>query len=355
MRIKDLDVIHLRIPFDDGGSGVGMMPSKWNELDVVLVRIESESGLVGWGESFANFCALSVRASLLEQMRPMVVGADIDDPIAFNRAANRTMYGFGRYGIGSFALSGVDIALWDLKAKHEGVALHELWGGRKRDVVPAYASMVRYGDEKVVIDTALRAEAEGFSCVKLHEIDMDIIGATRKALKDSTDISIDVNCQWSLEQTQSYLPRLQEWNVAWLEEPIFPPEDFETLSSLRGTVPIAAGENVSTEVEAARLSASVDFAQPSIQKVGGPSVMLGMMAGPAKMLPHTPFFGPGLSAGVHLGAAYPEISLLEYLYIEPEVRAASAPLVPVDGLLAVPTSPGLGFELDASVAEKYAV
>ncbi len=126
------------------------MPAAWNALDFALLRLETEDGLVGWGEGFSYYCRTAVVAAMRDMVAPLVVGQEVGDIPAFNRALQQRLHLHGRYGITTFAISAFDMALWDLAAKREGVSLATLLGGRKRETLPAYASLVRYGDPALV-------------------------------------------------------------------------------------------------------------------------------------------------------------------------------------------------------------
>ena len=150
MRIKSATVFPLRLPFTDGSAGTGLMPTKWTHLDVALLRLETEDGIVGWGDGFAYACRTATVAALQDMVLPLVVGQEIDDIAAFNRQLQQRLHLHGRYGITIFAISAVDIALWDIAAKQAGRPLADLLGGRQRDALTAYASLVRYGDPALV-------------------------------------------------------------------------------------------------------------------------------------------------------------------------------------------------------------
>jgi len=360
MRITAVDAIPLSVPFEDGGAGTGLMPQRWNTLDIVLVRVRTDSGLTGWGEAFGYFCRRAVVAQLEDLVAPALVGRDPSDPAALNDDLQRRLALFGRYGVTIFALSGVDIALWDLKAKAEGVDLATLLAGRRvREEVDAYASLVRYGEADLVARFAERAAAEGYRSLKLHEITMPEIRAGRRAIDPAISLTIDVNCNWSEAFAASVLPELRELDTLWLEEPVFPPEDWEALARLgRHGVAIAAGENACTAVEFGRLMPALTYPQPSVTKVGGVTEFL-RVAGLARaqgrtLMPHSPYFGPGYYATMQLAAALDNVGLFEHLYIDPKGWAGGEPLRPERGRLAIPARPGIGFEPDPAVLERYA-
>ena len=143
--ITQIEPIVLRIPFDDGGKGHGIMPTRWNALDIMMLRVETASGLVGWGEGFGYLCQHVTARAVKDMITPFAMGRDSRDPAQLNRDAQLALHLFGRFGITMFAISALDIALWDIAAKREGLSLGRLLGGRKRNTVQAYASLVRYG------------------------------------------------------------------------------------------------------------------------------------------------------------------------------------------------------------------
>ena len=361
MKIKSLDVIPLRIPFEDGSAGVGLMPTKWTHLEMALVRLETEDGTVGWGDGFSYVCQRATVAAIEDMVRPLVVGREIEDIPSFNRELQKRLHLHGRYGITMFAISAVDIALWDIAAKQAGAPLAELLGGRTRAELDAYASLVRYGDPALVRRFIEQAVAEGYKTIKLHEIALDAIEAGRAGAGDAIRLTTDVNCNWTLETTHEMMPHMKRLNLYWVEEPVFPPDDAPTLAKLQEQygVAIASGENACTHVEFARTIPHIHFTQPSVTKVGGISEFMAVcfLAATAgkPIMPHSPYFGPGYWATLHLMSAQPHAELFEYFYIQPEAFLDPAIPRPQNGRVAVPEKPGLGFEPDMGVIDKYRV
>jgi L-alanine-DL-glutamate epimerase-like enolase superfamily enzyme len=360
MRIKSVDVIPLRIPFEDGSSGVGLMPRKWTEFDMALVRIETEDGLVGWGDGFAYFCLSATVAVIRDMLAPVLVGREVSDVAKLNRELQHQFHLQGRYGLTIFGISGVDIALWDIVAKAKGVSLAEAVGGRKREVLPAYASLVRYGDPADVEKYAAKAVSEGFGTVKLHEIALDCIEAGRKGAPEPVKLVTDVNCNWSHETAHELMPHMKRLGLYWVEEPVFPPDDEAALSALQAQyeTSIASGENACTSIEFQRTASRIDFVQPSVTKVGGVSEFLKVCdvaekAG-GRVMPHSPYFGPGYWATVQLMAARPVCEQFELYYVEPEAYIDPSIPLPRNGQVVVPDKPGLGFEPDPALLKKYA-
>ncbi|MEK9968616.1 MAG: hypothetical protein VW600_05740, partial [Ferrovibrio sp.] len=140
MRIRSVDTVTLKIPFSDLYDGPRAKRRGWTEFDTLLVRIETEDGLVGWGEAFAYGCASAVGAMIRDSVAPLVVGQEIKDVAAFTLKLQQDLHIWGRYGITIFAISGVDIALWDLAAKAAGMTLSVHLGGRVREQRESAAS-----------------------------------------------------------------------------------------------------------------------------------------------------------------------------------------------------------------------
>lgn len=359
-RITSVEPIVLKIPFSDGSTGVGLMPIKWTNLEIVLVKVTTDDGLVGWGEAFGYFCAASVAASVREMVAPVVVGQEADDPAAVNLALQRRLHLHGRYGITIFAISGLDIALWDLAGKRAGKSVAHLIGGRKRESIAAYASLMRYGDAGLVEKFSAQAAGEGYGDVKLHEIARETIGAGRKGAGPKVRLTTDINCNWSMAETEAIMPFLQEIDLFWLEEPIFPPEDWEALKSLqRFGISISAGENACTAQEFKHLVEAVTYSQPSVTKVGGLTEAVAICEIAARagktVMPHSPYFGPGYWATLQLAAARTEVGLFEYLYVSAEAAIDESIPTPRKGELVIPDLPGIGCTPDAKIIEKYRI
>ena len=363
MQITRAEVIRLKVPFSDPGKGEGLFPGTWNALDFVLLRLETDSGLVGWGEAFSYFCASAVEALTRDTVAPLLVGRDPRDPEPILAELRQKLHIIGRYGITMFGISAADIALWDLAAKAEGVSLAEHLGGRRRADVPAYASLIRYADSALVGEVAARAAGEGYGMSKLHEIALEHIQAGRAAIGPGIAMTNDVNCNWTTEQTLDWAADLRALDLTWLEEPIFPPEDFATLARLRREtgLPIATGENACTAYQFAEMirAGAADYLQPSVTKVGGISETLAVREAAARagvrVAQHAPYFGPGYLATLQLQAAAAEEEPFEYLYIDREAELFRRMPLPERGRVAIPEGPGLGLDPDPEIIARYRV
>lgn len=360
MRIRSVDTRVVDIPFTDGGRGEGITPTTWNRLEILLVRVEDDEGNVGWGEGFGYFVVDATRALVDRMIAPLLAGREVDDIAAWNIETQRRLHLFGRYGVTMFAISAVDIALWDLAAKRAGVPLYALLGAGASRPISSYASLVRYADARVAPQMCERALRRGFTDLKLHEVTIEDVAACRAVVGDAVPMSVDVNCAWSEPEARALVGPLRDLGVSWLEEPVFPPEDVEALARLRtDALPIAAGENWCTSVQFARALAAgaVDFAQPSVTKVGGISEFVAVAAlsrdAGVPLLPHCPYFGPGLFASLHLATALDSVHQLEYLFVDPDAWLVDPGPPAEGGTFRVSDSPGTGFEPDEQVLQRY--
>ncbi len=268
---------------------------------------------------------------------------------------------FGRGGPVTFGLSGIDIALWDIAGKAAGLPVHQLLGGSRMAKLPCYASLIRYTEPKVVATNVERALSQGFRHVKLHEVEIAPARAAREAAGEGVDIMLDVNCPWSLREALDMTQKLRPFNLRWLEEPVWPPENYAELAQVRanGGIPIAAGENAASLLHYQQMfeARAVDFVQPSPIKMGGVSELrkVFVLAGVhnVTVMPHSFYDGPGLLAAVHVTAALGQGSLIEWRFFDLEARLYGAAGVPKDGSIDVPQGPGLGFDPDPDVIRRY--
>ena len=331
-----------------GASGVGGN-LHLRGMDTLLVRVETEDGRHGFGEGFGFNLVDTTQEALDRLVAPACLGADSADIAGLSLRLQRRFHNFGRSGPVIFAISAIDIALWDLAAQRAGKPLHALLGDAARPRVEAYASLLRYGVPADVARNVKAAVARGYRRIKLHEIDLDCIRAARAAAPAEIPIMLDINCAWpSVEQAVEFGRAVAGMNIAWVEEPIWPPEDFCAIARVRasGHTPIAAGENIGAPEEFGRFIAAgaLDVAQPSVTKIGGLTAMrqVAALAQGVAVVPHSPYFGPGLLATLHWLAACEAPQPLEIYFADLEAAPYGAALDPVDGWVAVPTAPGLG-------------
>ena len=370
MKIGRIDTIPLAIPHEHGGPPPAWGGQAWEALNILLVRVETEDGAIGWGEAFSYNCMPAVQAMVDATVAPVLIGRDATNITALNRELQQALHLFGRYGITIFGISAIDIALWDLAAKRVGVALGQLLGGPATPpLVPGYASLLKYGDPELVAGMVRAALDEGYPAIKLHETGETEVAAAREAMGEGVPLCVDTNCPWTPVQAQDMANRLKAHGLHWLEEPIFPPEDFAALARLQreSGVDLACGENACTAVEFRRLieAEAARYVQPSVTKLGGVTEFFKVVAlaesRGVTIMPHSPYFGPGWLATLQILAAMPLTGSLGGGWIERFYTRLEATLYPdfvspVDGgRFRIPTGPGLGAEPDPDVIRDYRV
>ena len=361
MKITRVEAIPLAIPFTYGADSMTLGTGAWKNLDTCLVRVETDAGITGWGEAFAYTCRRATVAAVNDMIAPLALGHDASDIAGLHAKIQKQLHLFGRYGITVFALSGLDIALWDIAGKAAGLPLHRLIGGARRTRIPCYASLLRYSEPKLVEQYCAQTHAEGYAAIKLHEVSDAAIAAARHALPREVPLLLDVNCEWRPLEALAAGRRFRAHDLTWFEEPVFPPEDYRALRMVgEGCgIPIAAGENFCFATQFAALfeAQAVQYAQPSVTKVGGVTEFLKVRAlaeaHNVRLAPHSPYFGPGALATLHLLASGADDAMFEHFYLQAAAKLYGTALDPVNGVLALPTGPGLGVEPDAAVVRRY--
>ena len=368
MKIARIETIPLAIPHEHGGPPPAWGGQAWDALNILLVRVETEDGASGWGEAFSYNCMTAVQAVVDATVAPILIGRDATAIASLNRALQQALHLFGRYGITMFGISAIDIALWDLAGKRAGLPLAQLLGGPAAPApVPGYASLLKYRDRELVAETVRAALDDGYPAIKLHETGEPEIAAAREAMGAGVPLCTDTNCPWTPAEAQAMAARLKAYDLHWLEEPIFPPEDFRALARLQreSGVDLACGENACTAFEFRRMmeAGAVRYVQPSVTKVGGVSEFLKVLAlaegHGVTVMPHSPYFGPGWLATLQLLAAMPLTgrpggAWVERFYTRLEATLYPDFVSPTDGgLFRIPTGPGLGAEPDPDVIRDY--
>jgi len=363
VKIAKVDIIPLAIPFDFGGKPYGWGKQVWSSLNTMLVRIETDTGIVGWGDAFSYSSRRAIQGVLEEMVTPILIGEDATDIAGLMHRLQKDLHLFGRYGMIIHALSGVDIALWDIAGKAAGLPLCNLLGGRLRNDLIGYSSLFKYNDPELVAAKTRSSLDEGYGLVKLHETGEAEVRAARREAGDGVPIMIDTNCPWTPEQAKQMALAFKPYDPLWLEEPIFPPEDFTALAALRTStgVAIAAGENACTAYQFRDMfrAGAVTYAQPSVTKVGGITEFRKISAMAAmngvQLMPHSPYFGPGFLATLHLTAAEANPGYIEWFYLDREACLYGEAIRPKNGLYTVPDGPGLGIDPNPDVIKDYRV
>jgi L-alanine-DL-glutamate epimerase-like enolase superfamily enzyme len=363
MIITSVETFPLRIPFKPGhlSAASAWGPKGLHAVDSLIVKVTTDQGLEGWGESFGFTGVPVTRQALDAVIAPLCVGQDATRIGLLAGDVQRKLAVFGRGGPFTHALSAVDIALWDIAGKAAGAPVHRLLGGG-RDDLACYASLDAYSDPDIVRSVVRQVVDAGFPGVKLHERDPSVVRAGRAEAGPDVALMIDVNTAWTVNQARAMAGELREVGPKWLEEPVWPPENYDGLAEVRrtGGVAIAAGENVSTLLDFGRLldAGAVDFVQPSPAKMGGLTELRQVFTTASlrnvTVMPHSFYDGPGLLAAIHATAALGTAdSMIEWRYFDLEASVYGDTLIVKNGRVSVPQGPGLGIDPDPDVIRAY--
>lgn len=360
MKITRVETILINLPFQPQSRSGGRLALAG--MDTLFVRVDTDEGVVGWGEAFGFKLCATTKIALDTLIAPLCIGRDPIDIAALMRDLQYRTHNYGRNGPAMFALAAINIALWDIAGKIVGLPLYRLLGGQQRQSVPAYASLWRYGEAAAVVRNVEQALARGYHEIKLHEIDPVIIKAARSAAGPDVPFTIDVNCAWTASEAIEMTRRLQDLNIRWIEEPVWPPEDFFALAEVAKTsaLPIAAGENITATSEFGamfRLGA-VAYAQPSVAKIGisGMREVIALAATHnVHIAPHSPYFGPALIATMHMVAATKGEVAVERYYCDLEPGPLGDMIEAKGDRFSLPGGPGLGLDIDESLLARYRV
>jgi L-alanine-DL-glutamate epimerase-like enolase superfamily enzyme len=366
MKIAAIETIPLRIPFTTGGqSAGGVWGSKDLQMvDSLVVKVTADDGTVGWGETFGFTAIPAVKLVIDSILAPELIGRDVAQREKISLDLQRKFHIFGRSGAFIYGLSAIDIALWDIAGKLAGEPIHRLLGASEATSLACYASLIRYGDPDLVRRNVQRAVNGGYKYLKLHEVDVECVRAAREAAGPDIDITLDVNCPWTVREALDMAEKLRPFKLTWLEEPVWPPEDYAGLSTVRrhGGIRVAAGENASTLMDFQHLLAAgaVDFVQPSPAKMGGitelQKVYALAKAHNVAVMVHTFYDGPGLLASVQASAALGGPgSIVEWRYFDLEAQLYGEAIIPQNGRIKVPQGPGLGLEPNPDVIRDYRI
>ncbi len=358
-RIAEIETIPLHIPVTTAGA------SLWGErlsaVDSLLVKVTTGDGVEGWGEAFGYGAAGAARLAIDELIAPLCIGRDATGIGPLMLAVQQRLHVFGRGGPLKYGLSAVDIALWDIAGKLAGTSVCGLLGGGASSM-GCYASLPCYSAPDPVRAAVRGAIDAGFSTIKLHESQLPAIRAAREEAGPGIELIADIGCSWTLAQAQAAAEELTAVRLKFLEEPLWPPENFDGLAELRSStgLRVSAGENVSTLMEFERLLAAgaVDFAQPSPAKLGGITEACKVFPLAAvhnvPVLAHSFYGGPGLLAAIQVSAALGGAdAMIEWCRLGLQASVYGDRLAPAGGSISVPPGPGLGVDPDPEVVEAY--
>ena len=358
MKITAVESILLTVPYRTSGGLQSIAGRPSRGLNILAVKLETDLGITGWGEAFGHGVCPATKTAFDTLVSPMLVGRDPANIDALMHHLQQTLHLFGRSGAVMYALSGVDIALWDIAGKIAGKPLYQMFGGLDR-ALPVYASLLRCSGPEAVAQSCRDALAHGYTQIKLHEITVPAVQAAREVVPDHL-LTMDTNCPWSVDEALAMVEALRPFRLHWLEEPVWPPEDHVGLAKVRAAGAVtAAGENAAGLEDFRHLfeMGALDVAQPSVTKIGGVSAMLRIMALAqqygVRVVPHCPYFGPGFMASLHLTTMLRADTPVERLFVDLEASPFGDWVDIKGGAMAVPQGPGLGADPDPALIARY--
>jgi D-galactarolactone cycloisomerase len=341
-----------------------------NDRPALFVRVEDTDGQTGWGEVWCNFPSMGAehRTRLINEMlAPMLAGRSVTHPSevfeGLSAATSVLALQSGEPGPFAQSIAGIDIALWDLLAKRANSPLWRMLGGTSPRM-RVYASGINPAGCVATAEAAMRRGHRAFKLKIGFDADKDRanLRELRKLVGDGF-LAVDVNQGWSIEAALQLAPGLEQFNPAWLEEPLRADRPWSEWRSLqkRLTIPLAGGENIAgRENFAAALSEGVlTVVQPDAAKWGGITgciaVARNVLASKRHYCPHFLGGGIGLLASAHLLAGSGGRGLLEVDSNDNPLREDFCGAVPDirDGEIALTEKPGLGVEPDVKAIEKY--
>jgi D-galactarolactone cycloisomerase len=370
MKITDVRTIPLSGATADTGWPGGTDP---DEQMNTLLEIRTDEGLTGIGSCFTS---LPFVEASLAHLKPMLVGETVYEAERVSEKLRQLSFWYGRGGAVEHTISGLDIALWDLMGKALGQPVSRLLGGNYRDRIKPYASVLFEQEPARLAEKLERQLSRGFRAVKMgwrpfgrvsRKLDELLIRTARETVGDDVELMVDAGgseqywphgVTWARETARM----LGDYGVVWFEEALRP-DDLAGFKELRATSPvlIATGE-VFTRRQTFQpyiTERALDVIQPDLTKCGGLSEgrRMGWMAYDHGVLlvPHGWNTAIGVAADLALTAALPVARWVEYQTGVPYIEEIVSPRfeLDADGMLRVPTGPGLGIQLDPDAITKY--
>ncbi|MCX7272141.1 MAG: mandelate racemase/muconate lactonizing enzyme family protein [Burkholderiales bacterium] len=370
MKITRTTAIALSYRLPEGKTvrlGVGATTKR----DTIIVKVETDEGITGYGEAHPGRSPGAVVSLINNTLHPLIAGMDACDVVGVFARVNRMQLSSHGLGAGAaLAVSGIDMALWDIRGKAAGMPLYRLLGGSRRRI-PAYAGGISMGFQppESLVDEAREYVARGYRAVKLRlgdnpRDDIARVQAVRAGLGDEIEILTDANTNYTPADARRVIPALAEARVAWLEEP-FGCNDhgaYRLGAAISPLVPIAAGENHYTRFEFARLieERAVQILQPDLSKAGGitESMRIAALASAwgLPIHPHSSATGLNHAVSIHYLAAidnggYFEACVSKFNPLRDMFGVTFE--IGADGCVEPLDAPGIGLTIDEGIFERY--
>jgi L-alanine-DL-glutamate epimerase-like enolase superfamily enzyme len=387
MKITRIDAEWVHVPIPPAGQHVSNF-GRVASFDSVIVRIETEHGIVGWGEAKAGVgsaasCA-GLAAIIKRDFAPLLLGQDARDitrlwDVLYNtpRDGHAIARGYGlpqlgRRGLSISAIGGIDIALWDILGKSLGVPVWQLLGGRRAERMPAYASGGWADAAGIGAQLQGYIDKGGFGAVKMRVGVMDgtpvrsaaRARAARAALGPDVGLACDAHGSWTVADAKVFARLVEDCNLMWFEEPVSG-DDKAGMAEVRASssVPISAGESEFVRHDFRELAErrAADILQPDLAIAGGvtEAVRIGAIASAfnLRLAPHLWSGAPAFAAGLAVAASSSAGFILEYsLGSNPMLHELIEESFPVkEGLVEIPERPGLGITVKEDFVRRHSM
>jgi L-alanine-DL-glutamate epimerase-like enolase superfamily enzyme len=385
MRIRSVEARWVQIPIEEARQHVSDF-GRLLTFDAAILRIETEDGIVGWGEGKNAAGSAGLYAALVhllnQEIGPRLIGRDASQitpiweelyngPRAASAAARgHAMPELSRRGLSIAAISAVDIALWDIRGKALGQPVWALLGGRSAERLPAYASGGWADASGIGAQLGSYVEAGGFGAVKMRVGSMDgaphvsaaRVRAARAALGPGIELMVDAHGTYTVAEAKRFAAMAGDADLAWFEEPVSA-DDRAGIAEVRAAthIPVAVGESECTRFDFRDLAVAraADILQPDPAFCGGITEAMRIAALASafnlRLAPHLWAGAPAFFAGLHVVAAAPAGFIVEFsLGANPMIHELSrAPVAVQDGTIAVPEAPGLGLDMDVDAISRF--
>lgn len=369
MKITAVEAIVLRLPEVNAACD--------GTQDTCLIRIDTDEGVTGWGE--VDSCPTVVKAvvdaplshQICNGLANVLVGQDPIELDACTEKMDEAVNYYGRVGVGSHAMAGVNLALWDIAGKAADKPVYQLLGGPMKTRFRAYCSILFGDTPEETGELGRKFSAEGFTAVKFgwgpmgesEESDIAHIREARKGVGEDVDVLIDAGQVWDWQTALLRARQFEEFRPFWIEEPLHP-QDIEGFARLtaESPIPIATGEAESRPQDFARLvtEGGLDWIQPDPGRCGiSTFVEAGRFAHEhnAKVCNHSFKSGITIAASLHGLASVPQGEIFEYCMTDSPLRhdITHETFDVVDGYVSLPEGPGLGVTINQDTIERYRV
>jgi L-rhamnonate dehydratase len=362
MKIVDVEAIYLRQPIVKEQADSGQ--------DALIVKVKTDSGIIGIGEVDSSPMAVKgaiegpLSHTIVTGLKHVVIGEDpLKTEYLWDKMYRANIYA-GRRGIGIHAMSGIDLALWDIKGKALGLPVWKLLGGGFHDKLRSYASSLFASTPQKTYELARSYRDQGFDAVKFGwgpmgqnaKLDIELVRQARKGLGDDAELLIDAGHAWDAKTAIQRARAFEEFHIFWLEEPL-QPDDYDGYRKLSeaSSLRIAAGEEESNRLSFIDLMdrGKIDIVQVDLTRCGGftEAMKIASLAHDRRLKIANHGFTTyiNVAAALHFLNSIPNALIVEFVAEEATTlreEITKQRLRAQDGYLSIPDSPGLGIDLD---------